>query len=340
MKAAVFYGKDNIKVEERPKPKNEERDVLIKVAAAGICGTDIHIYKGEWKVPTPLILGHEFSGTIEEIGERVTKVQTGDRVVAEPNIICGECKYCLTGERNYFCEKLEAIGVTRDGAFAEYVSVPEKNVYVVPDNISLNEAALIEPLACCIRGIDNVQIKTGDTVAIVGAGPIGLILLQLAKISGASLVIQIDMVENRLELAKKIGADYTINIKEQDSVDAVMAITDGYGVDVSIEAVGNPQAIEQAFKLVRRGGRLNIFGVSPQDAVWNLKPFELYDKELTITSSYRSPFTFERAIRLVASERIKLKPLITHQYNLNEIKTALYIAEKKAEGAIKVLIQP
>jgi len=340
LKAAVFYGKDNIKVQERPKPKNEERDVLINVAAAGVCGTDIHIYKGEWKVPTPLILGHEFSGTIEEIGGKVTKIQIGDRVVAEPNIICGECKYCLIGERNYFCEKLEAIGVTRDGAFAEYVSVPEKNVYILPDNISLNEAALIEALACCIRGIENVQIKTGDAVAIVGAGPIGLILLQLAKISGASLVIQIDMIENRLELAKKLGADYTINIKERDSVDVVMAVTDGYGVDVSIEAVGNPQAIEQAFKLVRRGGRLNIFGVSPQDAVWNLKPFELYDKELTITSSYRSPFTFERAIKLVASGRIKLKPLITHQYNLNEIKTALYIAEKKVEGAIKVLIQP
>jgi len=243
-------------------------------------------------------------------------------------------------ERNYFCENLQAVGVTINGAFAEYVKIKAANVYKLPKDLSLDEAALIEPLACCIRGIDQAGIRFGDTVAIIGAGPIGLILLQLARLAGASMLIQTDMEDARLKMARKLGADYVINITEEDPVKAIKRLTNGYGTDVAIEAVGSPKAITQAMRATRRGGRLNIFGVSPQDAVWEVKPFELYDKELTITTSYRSPFTFQRAVKIASSGKVNLKPLISHVFRLEEIQRAFEVAEKRLEDAVKVLVKP
>jgi len=341
MLAAVLRGIRNLKLDSVPRPEYSADEVLIKVHSTGICGTDIHIYRGEWKTNTPIILGHEFSGVIADVGHDVKEdLQVGDPVVVEPNILCGTCYFCHMSERNYFCENLKAVGVTIDGAFAEYVKVKAENVYKVPKKLSLDEAALVEPLACCVRGIDQAGIKTGDTVAIIGAGPVGLILLQLAKQSGASVTIQTDIEETRLKLAKDLGADYTVCVSKEDPVEAIKNLTDGYGVDVAIEAVGSTKAITQAMKVTRRGGRLNIFGVAPQDEVWNVKPFDLYDKELTITTSYRSPFTFQRAVKIASSGTVKLRPLVSHIFKLKEIQSAFGVAEKKLEGAIKVLVKP
>lgn len=340
MKAAILYGVRNLRVQDVPKPRILDDEVLVEVKAAGICGTDIHIYRGEWKTVMPIILGHEFSGIIADLGPDVEGFSIGDHVVVEPNITCGTCHFCRMSERNYFCENLETTGVTINGAFAEYVKTKGRNTYKIPDNLSFEEAALIEPLACSLRGIDNAGIRAGDFVAIIGAGPIGLILLQLVKIAGASMVIQTDMEEYRLKLARELGADYAINIRKEDPVKVVMGLTGGYGVDVAIEAVGSPKAITQAIKVTRRGGRLNIFGVSPQDAVWEVRPFELYDKELTITTSYRSPFTFQRAVRIASFGRVRLKPLISHAFKLDSIERAFEVAEKRLEGAVKVLVEP
>ena len=340
MKAAVLYGVRDLRLENVPKPEISDNEVLIKVNACGICGTDIHIYRGEWKTNTPIILGHEFSGVIADVGREVKGLNIGDPVVAEPNIPCGSCYFCRMSERNYFCENLEATGVTVNGAFAEYVKIVASNVYRLPKGYNLDEAALIEPLACCVRGIDQAKIKAGDTVAIIGAGPVGLILLQLALKSGASMVIQTDMEDSRLSLAKELGADHTINVTKEDPVESIKELTGGYGVDVAIEAVGKPAAITQAMRATRRGGRLVIFGVSPEDAVWNVRPFELYDKELTIKTSYRSPYTFQRAVKVAVSGRVRLKPLISHIFKIDEIHRAFEVAEKRLEGAVKVLVKP
>jgi len=340
VRAAVFYGIRDLRLEDVPKPKISDNEVLIRVNASGICGTDIHIYRGEWKTNTPIILGHEFSGVIADVGCKVKGLNIGDPVVAEPNIPCGSCYYCRMSERNYFCENLEATGVTVNGAFAEYVKIVASNVYRLPKGYNLDEAALIEPLACCVRGIDQAKIKAGDTVAIIGAGPVGLILLQLALKSGASMVIQTDMEDSRLSLAKDLGADHTINVTKADPVESIKELTGGYGVDVAIEAVGKPEAITQAMRATRRGGRLVIFGVSPEDAVWKVRPFELYDKELTIKTSYRSPYTFQRAVKIAASGRVRLKPLISHIFKLDDIHRAFEVAEKRLEGAVKVLVKP
>ncbi|RLG95535.1 alcohol dehydrogenase [Candidatus Bathyarchaeota archaeon] len=340
MKAAVLYGVRDLRLEDVPKPEISDNEVLIRVNACGICGTDIHIYRGEWKTNTPIILGHEFSGVIADVGREVKGLNVGDPVVAEPNIPCGSCYFCRMSERNYFCENLEATGVTVNGAFAEYVKVVASNVYRLPKAYNLDEAALIEPLACCVRGIDQAKIKVGDTVAIIGAGPVGLILLQLALQSGASMVIQTDMEDSRLSLAKDLGADHTINVTKEDPVESIKELTGGYGVDVAIEAVGKPEAITQAMRATRRGGRLVIFGVSPEDAVWKVRPFELYDKELTIKTSYRSPYTFQRAVKIAVSGLVRLKPLISHVFKLDEIHGAFEVAEKRLEGAVKVLVKP
>lgn len=340
MYAAVLHGVRDLRLEEVPDPKPSADEALIRVNATGICGTDIHIFRGEWRTSTPIILGHEFSGIIVEVGRDVRGLSVGDPVVVEPNITCGSCYFCRMSERNYFCENLEAIGVTINGAFAEYVKARESNIYRIPRDFNLDEAALIEPLACCVRGIDQAGIRVGDTVAIVGAGPVGLILLQLAKQAGATMIIQTDREDARLKLASRLGADHVVNIEDEDPVETIRELTGGYGVDVAIEAVGSPEAITQAMEATRRGGRLLIFGVSPQEAVWKVKPFELYDKELTIMTSYRSPFTFQRAVKIAVSRRVRLKPLISHIFKLKEIHRAFEVAEKRLEGAIKVLVKP
>lgn len=340
MKAASLFGVGDLRIVEKNVPEISEDEVLIQVGACGICGTDIHFFKGEWKVNTPLVLGHEFSGIVVQTGSRVTTVRSGDRVVAEPNIVCGKCKYCRMSERNFFCENLQAIGVTVDGAFAEYVKAPERNVYRIPSWITLEEAALIEPLACIIRGLDNVKIPVASSVAVVGTGPIGLLMIQMVKHYGAAKIIALDVVEERLRLAEELGATRVINPGKEDPEKAVFEETGGIGADVSIECVGSSSAIDEAFKIARRGGRLLIFGVAPEHDVWQVKPFEIYDKELSIFASYRSPYAFQRAVNIASSGRLKLKPIISHIHRLDETAEVFNGLANRRKQAIKVLIKP
>jgi len=340
MRAAVLHGIRDIRIEDVPDPIPGNDEVLIGVRATGICGTDIHFFKGEWSVPTPLIPGHEFSGVIAEVGRGVSGIERGWHVVAEPNITCGRCYFCRLSEKNFFCLNLRATGVDTNGAFAQFVKIPASNIYRIPDKLEFEVAAMIEPLACCVRGIDQAGIRLGDLVAIIGAGPIGLILMQLAKMSGARSVVVSDISADRLERARSLGADHVVNSSNEDMTKAVGDLTGNVGVDVAIEAVGKPETISQAIGIARKGGRVNIFGVSPQDAALDVRPFELYAKELTITTSYRSPFTFQRSVDLASSGRLALKQLITHVLPLEKIARAFEIVERRESGVMKSMVKP
>ena len=336
MRALVLHGVRDLRLEEVPEPRAGEGEVVLRVGACGICGTDLHFYRGEWKVRTPLVPGHEFSGVVEEVGPGAEWVEVGSKVVAEPNVTCGRCYYCRMERRNFYCANIRAVGVDVDGAFAEYVKVPAVNVYRIPDWMELEEAALIEPLACCVRGLYNVGIEPGDTVAVVGAGPIGLLMVQLARMWGASRVYAVDLIDSRLSLAKQLGADAVFNPAREDVAEAVRGEAGG----VAIEAVGSSRAVELALKLARRGGRVLVFGVAPEWDEMRLRPFELYEKELTVVSSYRSPYTFQRAVRIASSGRIALRPIISHVLPLERGVEAFRMLDERKEQAVKVVLKP
>lgn len=341
MKAAILYKPRDLRVESIKKPNILDNEVLIKVKNSGICGSDLAIYKGTWKVcKEPIILGHEFSGIVENIGKGVKYINIGDRVAVDPNILCGKCYFCRMSEKNYYCINRRVIGGARwlNGGFSEFVRAPEKVVYKLPDKIGFEEATLIEPIACGVRGIDRVNIQRGDCVVILGAGPMGLIMLQLAKLSGASKVIITDVVGTRLKRATRLGADVTVDSKEKDVNEEIIILTEGIGADVVIEAVGSSKTVEETISLARRGGRVNIFGVSPPEDIAEIKPYELYEKEITITTTFCNPFTFQRTIRLLEENRIHTKELISHAFSLDRIEQAFDVMENEVDRC-KVIIK-
>lgn len=323
MRAAYYNSLKNITIEEVPVPKIKDDEVLVKVAACGICGTDVHIFHGmpgSAEAKPPVILGHEFSGVVCEAGRKVTNLKTGDRVAVDPNITCGICRYCKKGSI-HLCENLTAVGVTSDGGFAEYCAVPYKQAYKIDDSLNLITAAMAEPVACCIHGIDLADIMTGDIVLIIGAGTIGLIMLQLAKYSGASKIIVSDIVEEKLEKAKRLGADIVINPNKTD-IEEFLCMTDG-GADVTIECVGLPVCAGQAVSMTAKGGNIVLFGVAAPDAYIELKPFDVFKKELTIRASFVNPFTMERALKLLAAKRVIIDDAIGAEISLDELKDVL-----------------
>lgn len=337
MRGAVVYGKHDLRVEDVYRPRLGPRDVLIQVKACGVCGTDIHIYEG--MVPMakmPITPGHEFSGVVTELGGDVAWLREGEHVVVDPNLACGTCYYCRTGRRN-LCLSWGAIGITVDGAYADYVKAPAEAVYKMPPNISFEEGAFAEPIGCCIEGVRRAQISLGDVVMILGAGPIGLIHLQLAKHAGAGFTIVSEISDRRRALAEELGADLTINPMEEDLTERVKEETGGRGVDVAIEAVGSPQTVNQAIRMVGPGGRVLIFGVCPEEAEIRLKPFQVYRKEISIIGSFINPYTTEPALTLLSSRVIKVKPLISHEISLGEAEKAL---KRELKDAVKVLIKP
>jgi 2-desacetyl-2-hydroxyethyl bacteriochlorophyllide A dehydrogenase len=341
MKAAVLYDPEDLRVEELERPSINADEVLIRVKYCGICGSDLHLYEGKWKVNSRrVVMGHEFSGEIEEIGENVTGYSPGDRVVVDPNIICGECYYCRLDSKNYYCTNRKVIGWEGwlNGGFSELLKAPQKVVYRLPRNVTFMEAVMTEPLACALRGIDNVQVKCGDKVVILGAGSMGLMMLQLMKIAGASWVCVTDLLGYRLKRAKEFGADLTVNPNEENVQKAILEETDGRGVDVVIEAAGTTQTVAQAVGLIRRGGKVCLFGVVPQEETVLIRPFDLYYKEALLVSSFCNPFTFQRALDLLGNKKVNISSLITHTYPLKEIRDAFHTMQDD-EKRCKVVIE-
>lgn len=317
MRAVVIERPGTIVVKDLPEPEIGPDDVLIRVGACGICGTDLHIADGEFPpTPYPIVPGHEFAGDVVAVGPKVEGIVEGARVAVDPSLFCGHCDFCRRGKGN-LCLNWGAIGDTVNGAFAEFVSVPAANAYAIPESLSWREAALIEPASCAVHGMHVLAPRIGDTVLIVGAGTMGLLLLQLALRGGAARVSVLDLNTGRLPRAERLGASSTASSL------AELMENDPLGFDCVIDATGAPKAIESAFSAVKRGGKLLIFGVAPEEARVALSPFQIYNDEITVLGSMAVLNSFGPALDLVASGVVDAQELLTGALPLDEYPTAL-----------------
>ena len=336
MNAAVFFGKQQIEVKNVTISSVSEDMVLVKNHACGVCGTDVHIYHGEpgsADVSPPVILGHEYAGEVVEIGSAVKNVKPGDHVTIDPNVYCGTCEYCRNGKKQ-LCENMQAIGVTRDGGFAEYSIVPESQLFILNKDVSYEVAAMTEPVACCIHGIDLCNIQAGATVCIVGGGAIGLIMLQLARLSGAAKVILSEPNAVRRKAGEMLGADIVLDPTNHDEFANFCGKNNG--ADVIIECAGNNAAVKSAFELAKKGAVVMLFSVPKVDAIYDLPLFDVFKKELTIKGSFVNPDTHQRAVNLINAGKLNFADIITHRYSISDTEKA--IEKQMTEESIKVVV--
>jgi L-iditol 2-dehydrogenase len=306
MMAAVLYGKENLKVEPVAVPSIDSGDILVRVKAALTCGTDVKVFRRGYHarmIVPPALFGHELAGDVVAVGSAVSRYAVGDRVVAANSAPCGQCFYCRKGNEN-LCDDL----LFNNGAYAEYMRIParivEKNTYRIPEHISYQDAALIEPLACVLRGLEETGLRAGDTVSVIGLGPIGLMFVRLAKVRGAR-VIAIGRRRSQVDRAAKIGADEVLISDGADIVSECRRLTGGYGVDIAIEAVGIPETWEQAVRMVRRGGTVNFFGGCPSDSRITLETQLLHYSEITCKASFHhTPRHVQEALSIVSRGEI------------------------------------
>lgn len=338
MKAAVFYGKEDLRVEEMPTPTiTDPHMLLIKVKACGVCGTDMHIFDGDEgaaATPSGTVLGHEFAGEIVATGQCVTHVKVGDRVCIDPNWLCQNCDFCREGI-GHFCEHMTGIGTTIHGGFAEYCMVPESQVYPFDSSLSFAKAAMTEPVACCLHGIDMCDIKVGSTVAIIGGGMIGLLMLQLAKLRGAAKLILIEPIAEKREIAKGLGADLTLDPLTEDITARLKQEKVG-NIATVIECVGKTATMQQAIDIAGKKATVMLFGLSrPNDEI-AVKPFMLFKKEIVLKASYINPYTQKRALALIESGRIDVSSMIYQTLPIEELPSLL--ADKKRRSLGKYII--
>ena len=334
MKVALFERPHALNLRSKDIRSLRPDEVLVKVSACGICGTDVHIVEGMSRSTPPVVLGHEYAGVVEECGTQVTGYAPGTAVAVDPNISCGRCFYCQRGLA-HLCEDLRALGVDIDGGMAEYSLVPQSQLYEIPADLPTEARAFIEPVSCAIHGIDRARISSGDSVAIVGGGTIGLLMLQLARSAGASNFIVIEPAEERKQIARVLGADHIVDPK-----DAGAAINDltGVGADVVIECVGKPQTMQVALALARRGGTVEFFGVCPIGETIPVEPNNVYFRELTIVGSYINPRTFTRSIAMLRSGGVRVDRFKIDRFPLDGVHEAL---KCQREGTtIKSIIEP
>lgn len=336
MKAGLYISEKNIEVGSLEKPTLNQGEALIKVSAAGICGTDMMIYFGKHpRAKAPLAMGHEFSGVIEEInGESIFKI--GDRIVVEPTISCGKCEACLSGN-SHVCKTLGLIGIDFHGGFAEYVAVPLHRLHKIPDTLSDDHAALAEPVAVGIHTVRRSNMKVGATVVVLGAGPIGLLIALTAKIAGADKIYISDISPYRLGKAEELGF-IALNGNEVDVVKEVMEATNGVGADVVFEVAGNNLTANQMIHACRTQGQIVVVSVYKQPPTIDLAAMHFRELSLTTTRCY-SHSDFATAISMMASGQIDVTPFISHQLSLDEIEKGFQLMMNPDES-LKILIQP
>jgi L-gulonate 5-dehydrogenase len=336
MKAFQLFGKQDLRLVELPEPELKDNDVLLKIKKVGICGTDLHIYNGGMNVPLPLVLGHEFVGDVVKIGSDVTKVKVGDRAVAEHVIGCGTCLYCQQGKRN-LCKTPIVIGLHRAGALAEYLTIPSELVYLLPDELSYDEGVLVEPLSIAAYAVRNTQVRVGDIVAVVGQGPIGLLVDQVAKKAGAT-VFGFDRHDNRLQFAQKHEYIFQgINITKQNFLDKFKKMIAADGTDVVFEAVGSDSSAELALELARASGQVTILGVFEHNVQINM--MQIVKKELHVLGSWTCIFSFPQTLLLLKSKAIDTTNFITHRYPFTDTVKAFQETSTNKEGRIKSIIE-
>jgi threonine dehydrogenase-like Zn-dependent dehydrogenase len=340
MKAAVFEAVKKVVIKEVPIPEIDDGEVLVQVKNTGICGTDWSIYNGWYSADKlPMIPGHEFSGIIAKVGRNGNGLKEGDRVTADINMSCGHCYYCIRGDQ-LLCNNFTQLGIHTDGTFAEYVKARASLVHHLPDNLSFEEGAFIEPLSCCIHAAKAVNARVGGSMAIVGCG-LGVLHARMAVLRACAPVIVIGDNKKRLGIAKQMGADYTIDINEvADPVAEVLKLTDGRGVDYAIEAVGTTRTYEQAFAMLRKGGTLSAFGITGEQDVMNIRPFEFVLGEKKITGSCAGiGDDWPDAITLLANGRIDPKPLFSMKVPLEDLEWSLHEL-RRDPNLFKIFVSP
>ncbi|GBF34279.1 alcohol dehydrogenase [Desulfocucumis palustris] len=324
------------RIEDVPLPDIKENEVLIKVKVCGICGSDIHAYYGKHPfISCPVVPGHEFSGVIEEIRANAAgKWQKGDRVIVEPSLVCGKCYNCRHDRYN-ICNELKVMGCQSDGAFSEYIAVPEQKVIKLDPKLTFEEGAMVEPLAVGVHAAEKARLKAGQTAVVIGAGTIGLMVLQAAKAMGAGVIVA-DVIDGRLDMAGQLGADHTINVSREPLDTAVNRLLPD-GPDVILECVGAANTVNAAIHTARKGGRIVIVGVSSGDIPLPLGLIQDRELELVGDLMYMRP-DFIKAQQLVAEERVKLRPLLSKTFKLKEVVEAFNYIETNKENAFKVLL--
>ena len=338
MKASRFLGNKTFAVADLPTPHAGPGQLVLRNQVCGVCGTDVHIYHGEpgsADVNPPVVLGHEYSGEVVEVGEGVTGFAVGDHVTVDPNIYCGHCAYCQNGKKQ-LCPSMEAIGVTRDGGFAQYSRIPASQAFKLEPTVPWEAAAMTEPLACCLHGIDLAGIQVGDKVCVVGGGAIGLLMVQLAKLSGASQIVLSEPNEKRRQVGLQLGANAALDPTRPDAQEAFAQVLGG-GANVVIECVGNVPAVKSAFQFAGKGATVLLFSVPKVDATFDLPLFDVYKKELTIKGSFVNPDTHARAVALINSGKVDFGPIITHRFTLDQLPEA--IAMQMSDASIKVVVE-
>ena len=337
MKAYVCHQNSECYLEDVPVPDIKEDEVLIKVKTSGICGTDFHIKKGDFKTKENLILGHEFAGIVEDMGDEVEGYKKGDHVIGDPMTPCFHCEYCKSGQVNY-CVELPGIGVNEDGSFAEYIAVPQSNVHQLDEDVPFEVGAFAEPLSCCLRGFDQLNPAQGENMVIIGDGPIGLMMVQLAKLAGISDLVLVGGEEDRKELAHNLGADKFLDGTKAGVAEKINDYFDNGQIKNIIEAVGLKQTLNLSLKIKTYGSKILWFGVPDPETKIEISPQEVFEKEIKLIGSLMNPYTISRAVNLLENNKIDVDSLITHRFKLDEIEKAFDVYENNNKR-IKIMIE-
>lgn len=345
MLATVLENQDTLLIKDINDQPLKNNEVKVEVKAAGICGSEIHKLQTQWKYGFPSVMGHEFSGQVVAVGRDVKSFNIGDKVAGLPFLPCFSCIFCEEGHYS-LCDNYKMIGHHFQGAFAEKVNMPERNLIKV-NNITYEEAAMLEPVAIAIHAVKGIDPSFGDTVIVFGAGTIGLLVMQILKLAGIYSVTMVDIIDEKLSFAKKLGADSVINSKNDNLEEAVEHITGGLGVDIVMECAGTPITQEQSLRVAKKSGKVGYVGIAYQDVIFREDSFErIFRHELTVKgfwNAYSAPFPgkeWTAAVKLIRDKKIKLHDLISHRYPLEKGPEAFEMILSKKEKYNKVMIKP